>query len=263
MSILRSGKKLKVQSTMSAENVAELSRLVKSLAEKIDKLKASSQSRHDTILTKLTTLETTTSELSAGLEGMYQEMEAVKQTLQKKADLVQVELLEKKLEEMENRSKRNNIVIWNIPEGAEKDSSCLALVTSILTEHMGLEEIEVMRAHRTNIKQRPTSGATLRRPVHVYLLKYTAKEYILRNAASKLRENPFHEANLYISDDVSKSVREQRKKLKERHLNEIRSREDVQFAYIPWSVPARIIFKLNGESKLKSFYLQAENANTS
>ena len=131
MSILRSGKKLKVQSTMSAENVAELSRLVKSLAEKIDKLEASSQSRHDTILTKLTTLETTTSELSAGLEGMNQEMEAVKQTLQKKADLVQVELLEKKLEEMENRSKRNNIVIWNIPEGAEKDSFCLALVTSI------------------------------------------------------------------------------------------------------------------------------------
>ena len=92
--------------------------------------------------------------------------------------------------------------------------------------------------------------------------KYNQK-HIHGNAASKLRENPFHEANLYISDDVSKSVREQRKKLKERHLNEIRSREDVQLAYIPWSVPARIIFKLNGESKLKSFYLQAENANTS
>ena len=123
MSILRSGKKLKVQSTMSAENVAELSRLAKSLAEKIDKLEASSQSGHNAILTKLTTLETTTSELSAGLEGMNQEMEAVKQTLQKKADIVQVELLEKKLEEMENRSKRNNIVIWSIPEGAKKTRS--------------------------------------------------------------------------------------------------------------------------------------------
>ena len=153
---------------MSAENVAELSRLVKSLAEKIDKLEASSQSRHDTILTKLTTLETTTSELSAGLEAMNQEMETVKETLVKKADVVQVELLEKKLEEMENRSKRNNIVIWNIPEGVKKDSSCLALVTSILTEHMGLEEIEVMRAHHTNNKQRQsaTSGAPLPRPVH-------------------------------------------------------------------------------------------------
>ena len=65
-----------------------------------------------------------------------------------------------------------------------------------------------MRAHRTNIKQRqsPTSGATLPRPVHVYLLRYTAKEYILRNAGSKLRENPFHEANLYISDDVENKM---------------------------------------------------------
>ena len=70
------------------------------MQKKIDKLEASSQSRHDTILTKLTTLETTTSESSAGLEGMNQEMEAVKQTLQKKADIVQVELLEKKLEEI-------------------------------------------------------------------------------------------------------------------------------------------------------------------
>ena len=196
---------------------------------------------------------------------MNQEMETVKETLVKKANVVQVELLEKKLEEIDNRSKRNNIMIWNIPEGVEKDSSCLPLVTSILTKHMGLEEIEVMWAHRTNMKQRQsaTGGAGLPRRVHVYLLRCTAKKYILRNAASKLKENPFHEANLYISDDVSKSAREQRKKLKERHLNEIRSREDVQFAYIPWSVPARIIFKLNGESKLKSFYRQAENANTS
>jgi len=49
-----------------AENVEELSRLVKSLAEKSDKLEASSQSRHDAILMKLTTLETKRSELSAG-----------------------------------------------------------------------------------------------------------------------------------------------------------------------------------------------------
>ena len=83
--------------------------------------------------------------------------------------------------------------------------------------------------------------------MHVYLLRFTAhKEYVLRNAASKLRDNPFQEANLYISDDVTKSVREERKKLKERHLKEFRSPDDVLFTYIPWSVPARIIYKLTG-----------------
>lgn len=262
---LRSGKKIQ-QPTMSAEDFAELSRLVKVLAQKIDRLEAVSQSRHDEIFAKLTTLETTTNGLSTGLEGLNQELETVKQTVEKKADQAKMEQLEKKLDEMENRSKRNNIVIWNIPEGAEKESSCIELVNKIFYEHMSLqEETEVMRAHRTNIKRREnaTRVAPQSRPVHVYLLRYTDKEYVLRNAASKLKDNPFQEANLFISDDVSKSVREERKKLKELHLVEIRKREDVLFAYIPWSVPARIIYKLNGESKLKTLYLQAEEANTS
>jgi len=184
----------------------------------------------------LTTLETTTNGLSAGLEGLNQELETVKQTVEKKADQAKMEQLEKKLDEMENRSKRNNIVIWNIPEGAEKDASCLELVNKVFYEHMSLQEgIEVMRAHRTNIikrRENATRGASLPRPIHVYLLRYTDKEYVLRNAASKLRDNPFQEANLYISDDVSKSVREERKMLKERHLDEFRQREDVHFARV-------------------------------
>jgi len=75
---LRSGKKLDQQPTMSAENFAELSRLVKVLAQKIDQLEAVSQSRHDERCAKLTTLETTTNGLSAGLEGLNQELETVK-----------------------------------------------------------------------------------------------------------------------------------------------------------------------------------------
>ena len=48
-----------------------------------------------------------------------------------KADQAQLELLEKRLEEIEYCSKRNNIVIWNVPEGAEKVLSCLELVNKI------------------------------------------------------------------------------------------------------------------------------------
>ena len=175
---LRSGKKIQ-QPTMSAEDFAGLSRLVKVLAQKIDRLEAVSQSRHDEIFA----LETTTNRLSTGLEGLNQELETVKQTVEKKADQAKMEQLEKKLGEMENRSKRNNIVIWNIPEGAKKESSCLELVNKIFYEHMSLqEEIEVMRAHCTNIKRREnaTRGAPQSRPVHLYLLHYTDKEYVLR-----------------------------------------------------------------------------------
>ena len=58
---------------------------------------------------------------------------------------------------------------------------------------------------------------------------------------------------MFISDDVSRKVREDRKKLKENHLDAIRAREDVEFAFIPWSVPARILFKNKDTDKLKSF----------
>lgn len=250
-------------------NLEELTQLVKSLAGKIDKLDSDSQSRHDVLCVKLQQLESTTANLSGeinnlkqGLEFTNKEVETVKATLSNKVDSARFAILEEKLDDLENRSKRNNIVIWNIPEGAEKDSSCQDIVSNILCEHMKLEgDLEIMRSHRTNIRRQSITDNTappLARPVHVYLLRYTDKQYILRNAASALKDNPFLGANLYISDDVSKKVRDERKKLKESHINEIRSREEVVFAYIPWSVPARILYKVKDSSKLKSFSLPDE-----
>ena len=49
--------------------------------------------------------------------------------------------------------------------------------------------------------------------------------------------------NLYIFDKVTKKVRDDRKKLRDWHINEIWSR-GVYFSYIPWNVPARILLKL-------------------
>ncbi|KAJ7358834.1 transposition, RNA-mediated [Desmophyllum pertusum] len=89
-------------------------------------------------------------ELKQGLEFTNQEVETVKDTLSNKVDSARVDILEEKLDDLENRSKRNNIVIWNIPEGAEKDSSCQDVVSNILSDHMQLEgNLEIMRAHRT------------------------------------------------------------------------------------------------------------------
>ena len=60
-------------------------------------------------------------------------------------DSARVALLERKLDDLENWSKTNNIVIWNIPEGAEKDFSCRDIVSNILSHHMQLEgDLEIM-----------------------------------------------------------------------------------------------------------------------
>ena len=95
--------------------------------------------------------------------------------------------------------------------------------------------------------------------LHVALLRYPDKQFILRNAAAKLKDNPYLDAKIFISDDVSKAVRDERKILKDRHLEEIRNREDVEYAFIPWSVPPRILYKGNDSAKLKSFFRPASD----
>ena len=78
----------------------------------------------------------------------------MKSSLEDKADYAQVKNVEKRLDDLENRSKRNN-VIWNIPEGAKKESSCQEVVMNILFNDMELEgSLQIKRAHRTPLKKR-------------------------------------------------------------------------------------------------------------
>ena len=101
-----------------------------------------------------------------------------------------------------------------MPEGSEKDVSMIEFVKNLLPEHMGLDEageIKIMWAHHT-----PTTiskDASKPRPIHVYLLRYSDRQYILANAAKCLKDNQYEGSTLFISDDVTKEVREQRKKL--------------------------------------------------
>ena len=144
------------------------------------------------------------------------------------------------------------MVIWNVPEGSEDGMRMTEFIQHLLNNHMKLEEaeaIEIMRAH-----QSPTThnrDQLKSRPIHVYLLRYTDRQFILANAAKSLKDNPFKGSKLYISDDVTKEIRDQRKLLKEEHLKTLRGREDVEFAYVAWSIPARIIYKLKDQSAVK------------
>ena len=79
----------------------------------------------------------------------------------------------------------------------------------------------------------------------------TDRQVILANAAKSLKDNPYKGSKLYISDDVTKEIREQRKLLKEEHLKTLREREDVEFAYVPWSIPVRIIYRVKDQSGVK------------
>ena len=82
-------------------------------------------------------------------------MTGIKSTLAEKANLKEIDTLNRKIDDLENRSKRNNAVIWDLKEGAEKHCSSLEefLQDELFSKHMGLANIEVMRAHRTKITE--------------------------------------------------------------------------------------------------------------
>ena len=72
------------------------------------------------------------------------------------------------------------------------------------------------------------------------------------------KDKVFFESQIYISDDVSKSVRNDRARLRKDYLKEIKGKEDVEFAFIPWSVLAQILYNKVSTTKLSSFKLPTD-----
>ena len=160
---------------------------MKSIHEKLKKLDVLEQ-----INGRLLTIENTVGDMKIGLNSMKVELQKVKTDLDFNADNATVEVLKDETEELQNRSRRNNLVFYNIPEKAEK-GDCISFVQDFITQHMGLETIcghvELKRAHRTPSKT-PSVGEKVRpRPIHVAFLRYTDMMKVLRNAAARLKDN--------------------------------------------------------------------------
>ncbi len=82
--------------------------------------------------------------------------------------------LEDKIDELANRTLRNNIVMYHIPKGSE-GRDCMEFVTNFLSDHMKIrdaEHFEVQRAHRSPTG--PTRNCYVR-PIHANFLRY--KDY--------------------------------------------------------------------------------------
>ena len=201
---------IKTRSKKGKEEImsaGDSARLLEKLSKKLDDMNTTQERRHEELCSKLTGLEQKTStlatdlkELKEGLQTLENDLADVKQDVETKADKAHVLELENRITDLQNRSRRNNIVIWNVPKGSEKDIFMVEFVKrSLLIDHMkleGVENIEIMRAHRT-----PTAirrDAPKPRPIHVYLLKCTDRQYVLANAGKCLKENQYDGSSLYI-----------------------------------------------------------------
>ena len=57
--------------------------------------------------------------LKEGLNSVNSDVAEIKQDLEKKAEKEKLEELENEVEKLRNRSRRNNLVFYNVPEKAE------------------------------------------------------------------------------------------------------------------------------------------------
>lgn len=102
-----------------------------------------------------------------------------------------------KLTDLEDRSRRNNIVISGIEESdSETWEATEKLVNDLLETKLDLKEVEIERAHRIGRKRTESP-----RLIICKLLKYKDKERVLKNW-SKLKGT-----NIFINEDFSEKTR--------------------------------------------------------
>ena len=120
-----------------------------------------------------------------------------------------------KLDDLENRNRRNNIVIFNVPEGFEGDN-CMTFIQKLIKDNCNIEPKFIQRCHRSG-KPGPKP-----RPIHVGFSFYPEKEACRKALSDLFRRKKFGDAKLFASNDFSQTVQKMRKE----KLPEIRRLKD-------------------------------------
>lgn len=134
-------------------------------------------------------------------------MEAVIKTLQTHT----TELLER-VDDLENRSRRSNLRIINIPEGREKDQDPIRFVSDLLMAVMGPgvfnSRPEIERAHRAFGPRPGDINAGKPRTFIVKFLRLQEKEKVLRWA--RQHKMDYRGSELRVYPDISAALAKKR-----------------------------------------------------
>ena len=133
----------------------------------------------------------------------------------------ELECVYQKLDDLENRSRRNNLVFFGIPEGKEKgEANMTAYMEKFLLAMEPGIKLDIQRAHRTPSGPPPQKSGGRKplapRPIHVAFGSYPVKETIKKACIRRFKEasskGSEHE-KMYVDDDLSQRIRAQRKKM--------------------------------------------------
>ena len=136
--------------------------------------------RLDNLEEKYKTLNTKFVDLEHGFEHMEEENEGMKGTVEKCVVIENMIPVYKKMADLSNRNRRNNIVISNVPESYVGDDreALESFVQDIATELGITRKIEIERVHRNPPWKKPAPKDPPRKIV-VKFLRYKDREEIL------------------------------------------------------------------------------------
>ncbi|XP_075752613.1 uncharacterized protein LOC142818127 [Rhipicephalus microplus] len=174
------------------------------------------QTKTNKVLTALSEnlkhVETTVSNVQERLTAMEKELARLQQFEDKLAEhkVMTVETnklvreLSVKVEDLKNRSRRNNIIIYGVEEGDNEQNADLQqrIVKGIFKDILKVNVTSVERMHRIGRKTQNRE-----RPVILKLYNFSEKMVVLRNC------NKLKRTAISISEDFSARVRDLRKKL--------------------------------------------------
>lgn len=122
--------------------------------------------------------------------------------------------LSAKCEDLESRSRRNNLRIYGIPEGEEKNDM-ISFVTDLMRTSLKLPQdmnLNIERAHRSlNVKPKDSAPP---RSIIVRFSNYRVKEKVIQTAWSR-RDVTHHDQRIYFDQDYTANVQKKRKQVRE------------------------------------------------
>ena len=186
-----------------ADVMAKLAAMDNTVCRKLDSVTDDVRAVKDDVRALNNKIEKQQSEIDSikdHVSQLEQENDALRQN---NADLNEkMKKLEKKTDDLEGRSRRNNLIFYGVAkEDDETSSSCEDRLREIFTDRLELsEDIMLDRVHRLSDK-----------PSAPLIARFT---YFKHKTAVLRAKHKFKGTNIFVSEDFSEAVRDVRKKLR-------------------------------------------------
>ncbi len=113
-----------------------------------------------------------------------------------------------KLDDLENRGRRINLIFYNVPEQPNTHENCLDTVTDIINNFVGFDQpcsTFVERCHRTGQKGNKP------RIIHVAFASFATREKVRKACIAKFKQSSYKGTRISVGEDFSKRIVQLRK----------------------------------------------------